>query len=148
MKLIITIILLASTLYAQEYHYLEVTETLVDPITTSASTFARISVTDKQDASNQLADVIATWFTGLTYTAVYHVHTHTLPNEPNKPCEVSPMKQGDTHKGTLETIVNEQHELPEMVVIPTATIEEADKAVKDAKKTKWFANKETKEKKE
>jgi hypothetical protein len=61
---------------------------------------------------------------------------------------MSPMKQDDTHKGTLETIVDEQHELPEMVVIPTDTIEKADKAVKDAKKTKWFKDKPTKEKKE
>lgn len=136
--------LMVSAVYA-DFSYLEVTETVDNP-RDNPFMFVRIAVTDKQDASNQLADVVATWFSGTTYTAVFHIHRHYAPDEPNRVCPVSPMKQGDTHKGTLETIVDEQHELPETVVIPTDTIEKADKAVKDAKLTRWFKDKPTKDK--
>jgi len=129
-----------------EERYLEVVETIEQPDSPVCPlpTFVRISVTDKADATNKLAEVVAEYFAGIEYTAVYHEHYHGP--DVRKPCVIVPLKSSGFSKYVEAYTEPDQYHLPEIIRVGVTDATDADDKAKAIKKSKWFKDKATKTK--
>jgi len=68
----------------QPVYYLEMTETVADPMSMEQGSFIREEVVDKAEAITKKNDYASDpdYFQGLTFTAGFHSHYHN----PNSPC--------------------------------------------------------------
>ena len=141
MKTILTLLLLiASPLYAETL-YLEVNDQI-----------ARIEITNITEAVLVLADVVSET-EATNYTAHVHKHGHEEDPANNKPCEVTPLANGDDEDVVIiETELTDQEsrtKLPEyLAMVYDGTAQDLRKKADKLKKSKWLKNKPVKERKE
>lgn len=143
MKQLLVVFFSSVILSYGQVNYLEVKEK-VNPVGYITPAFVCLEVTDMTDATNKLLQVVADYFAGLEYKAIFHEHYHG-PNI-KKPCIATPLKSSGLSKYVEVYTEVDQYHLPEIVRVACTDAADAEEKAKEIKKKDYFKDKQTKTK--